>query len=105
MTVRWASALLPPRSEVTLEYRFRPDEKLEPLQFLLSGWVRHAVLQRAAAFSKMRSARFVRAVTGSLRRPLIVLASLFCSLPSALPRAAPTGDLQRHDAPDSDHLP
>ena len=39
MTVRWASALLPPRSEVTLEYRFRPDEKLEPLQFLLSGWV------------------------------------------------------------------
>lgn len=39
MTVRWTAALLPPQSEVTVEYRFRPDERLEPLDFLLSGWV------------------------------------------------------------------
>lgn len=39
MTVRWTSSLLPPHSEVTIEYRFRPDEKLEPLPFLLSGWL------------------------------------------------------------------
>jgi hypothetical protein len=31
--------LLPPKSEVTVEYKFRPDEKLEPLDFHLSGWL------------------------------------------------------------------
>lgn len=38
-TVRWISQLLPPRSEATIEYRFRPDEKLEPLDFHFSGWL------------------------------------------------------------------
>lgn len=38
-TVRWTSNLLPPQSEVTVEYKFRPDEKLEPLDFHLSGWL------------------------------------------------------------------
>jgi hypothetical protein len=38
-TVRWLAALLPPQSEVTVEYKFRPDEKLETLDFLLSGWL------------------------------------------------------------------
>jgi hypothetical protein len=38
-TVRWTSNLLPPNSEVTVEYKFRPDEKLEPLDFHLSGWL------------------------------------------------------------------
>jgi len=38
-TVRWTSNLLPPRSEVTVEYRFRPDPNLEPLDFQLSGWL------------------------------------------------------------------
>jgi hypothetical protein len=38
-TVRWTSNLLPPHSEVTVEYKFKPDEKLEPLDFHLSGWV------------------------------------------------------------------
>jgi len=38
-TVRWTSALLPPRSEVTIEYRFRPDERLDALDYHLSGWM------------------------------------------------------------------
>lgn len=38
-TVRWTSNLLPPKSEVTVEYRFRPDEKLDPLDYHLSGWL------------------------------------------------------------------
>ena len=38
-TVRWTSALLPPKSEVTLEYRFRPDERLDALDYHLSGWL------------------------------------------------------------------
>jgi len=38
-TVRYTSALLPPRSEVTLEYRFRPDERLDALDYHLSGWL------------------------------------------------------------------
>jgi len=38
-TVRYTSALLPPRSEVTVEYRFRPDERLDALDYHLSGWL------------------------------------------------------------------
>lgn len=38
-TVRWTSSLLPAHSEVTVEYKFRPDDKLEPLDFHLSGWM------------------------------------------------------------------
>lgn len=38
-TVRWTSNLLPPRSEVTVEYRFVPNERLEPLDFHMSGWL------------------------------------------------------------------
>jgi len=38
-SVGFTSSLLPPHSEVTINYRFRPDEKLEPLDFHLSGWL------------------------------------------------------------------
>lgn len=38
-TVRAVNQLLPPQSEVTVEYRFTPDERLEPADFHLSGWI------------------------------------------------------------------
>jgi hypothetical protein len=36
-TGNFANALLPPHSETTVQYKFKPDINLEPLDFLLSG--------------------------------------------------------------------
>lgn len=38
-TIREQEALLGPGGETTIEYRFRPDPSLEPLEFTFSAWV------------------------------------------------------------------
>jgi hypothetical protein len=39
LTARTTSGLLPAKSELTVEYKFTPDAKLETLDFHFSGWV------------------------------------------------------------------
>jgi len=38
-TAKFADAILHPKSELTVEYKFKPDINLEPLEFHLSGFV------------------------------------------------------------------
>jgi len=38
-TVRELGVVVEPQNQLTLEYTFRPDKSLEPLEFWLSGWI------------------------------------------------------------------
>lgn len=64
---------LRPNSELTIEYKFKPDVNLEPLEFHLSGWL----LYNNTEFEPFRSAFYNGTVELTERRSSLDARTLF----------------------------